>query len=74
MIDETVAERARRRFQMLTGLRLAGLMAAATGVALWQGWVFGVVAPGYGRGTLALGIAFLFVLPAILRRRWRREP
>ena len=63
---------ARQRFLIVAALRVYGILLIALGFILWRtGWV-GVVQPYLGRIVVAVGVFVLTVLPALLRRRWRR--
>jgi len=63
---------ARQRFLIIGTLRLYGLALIALGFVLWRtDWV-GVTQPHLGRIVVAVGVFVLTVVPAVLRRMWRR--
>jgi hypothetical protein len=69
MIDR---DPAKVRFQIIGLLRLYGLALIALGFVLWKSHWLGVTQPRVGRITVAVGVLVLTVLPALLRRHWRR--
>jgi len=60
------------RFRIIGLMRLYGLLLVALGFALWKTHWLGVTQPRVGRITVAVGVAVLALLPALLRRHWRR--
>ena len=62
---------ARRRFVLLQTLRLIGLAAALAGITLWRTQAFGTTNPDGGRLLFVVGIVLTFLVPALIRRRWR---
>jgi|GEM_PF-4570049 len=66
------ADPAKGRYQILGLMRLYGLALTALGLILWRtAWV-GITQPLLGRITIVVGMAVLTVIPALLRRHWRR--
>jgi hypothetical protein len=73
MTDPT-PDPARPRFFMLQAARLAGVVAAAVGVLMWQtDRIGGASDPDTGKALFALGLFLVLVAPALLRKRWRSE-
>ena len=64
---------ARQRFRIVAAFRLYGIALISLGFVLWKtAWV-GVTQPYLGRVVIAVGMAVLTLLPALLRRMWRRR-
>ncbi len=63
---------ARQRFQLMAVLRLYGLALVALGMVLWRTAWLGVTQPHLGRIVIVVGMIVLTLLPALLRRHWRR--
>ncbi len=63
---------AKRRFQIMVAFRVYGLVLIALGLVIWKTHWVGVTHPQVGRITVAAGVGVLTVIPALLRRQWRR--
>ena len=64
-------EQAKRRFFLLGGLRLLGIVMTVFGVQVWQRGAFGFQDETGGKVLALFGVALMFLVPAMLRRRWR---
>ena len=64
---------AKLRFQLIALMRLYGLALVVLGFVLWRTDWLGFTHPRVGRITVAAGVGVLTILPALLRRRWRRD-
>ena len=72
--DDTAAEqRAKRRLWSLSLIRLLGMALALAGVAMWQQGLFGVQDELGGKLVTLAGIGCMFLVPALLRRKWRED-
>lgn len=71
--NETEA-RAKRRLMSLSLVRLAGMALVIAGLQIWLKGAFGLQDESIGKAVAVVGIACVFLLPALLRRRWRENP
>lgn len=64
-------ETAKRRYIQLSLMRMAGIALVILGLALWRRGVFDIQHETAGKLVAVVGVALMFLIPAILRRRWR---
>ena len=71
--DITAEQRAKRRLWSLSLIRLLGMALALAGVAMWRQGLFGVQDELGGKLVTLAGIGCMFLVPALLRRKWRED-
>lgn len=62
---------AKRRFMILSLIRLMGVMFVFSGIANIAGKLFPALSPWLGYVLLINGIVDFFIIPRILVRKWR---
>jgi hypothetical protein len=67
-------DQAKQRFMALTLLRLFGLGLAIAGAANILGAWMPERAPNFGYALLVLGALDFFLIPALLKKAWRKLP
>ena len=71
--DTTAEQRAKTRLWSLSLIRLLGMALALAGVAMWRQGLFGIENEPGGKLVTLAGIGCMFLVPALLRRRWRED-
>ena len=62
---------AKRRLLRLGLVRLLGIVLAVAGVQIWRRGAFGFQDETGGKLIVILGVALMFLVPAMMRRHWR---
>ena len=64
---------AKARFVRLSLIRLAGMVLVVAGLQVWLKGAFGYQHELTGKLLAILGVTAMFLIPALLRRRWRER-
>ncbi len=67
-------DQAKQRFVALTLLRLFGLGLVIAGAANIAGAWMPELAPTFGYALLIIGALDFFLIPALLKKAWRKQP
>lgn len=62
---------AKRRFFKLSAIRIGGLVLTVLGVQIWRRGFLDFQDESAGKAIALVGVACMFLVPALLRRRWR---
>ena len=70
--DPASPDPAKRRFFIIQGARLGGVLAVIAGLLLFEGRL-GSLPPSHmaGGALLGAGLILIFLMPAVLIRRWK---
>ncbi|QVM83386.1 hypothetical protein [Novosphingobium decolorationis] len=65
---------AARRFFIIQAVRLLGVACVVVGILIAKGGLFAPAPPALGYVLVANGLVDLFLIPALLARKWRSRP
>lgn len=63
----------RKRYLRLTLVRIIGMALVVFGLQIWLKGAFGFQDEITGKLTTIAGVAFMFLVPALIRKRWREK-
>ncbi|MGB7405870.1 MAG: hypothetical protein WA906_09285 [Pacificimonas sp.] len=66
-------EQAKQRFFQLGMIRVLGMVLVIAGMQIWVKGAFGYQDEWVGKGLAVLGVALIFLVPSLLRKRWREQ-
>ncbi len=61
----------RKRYLRLSLVRIIGMVLVVLGLQIWLKGAFGFQDEITGKLTTIAGVAFMFLIPALIRKRWR---